>query len=245
MRLKYKIYRYYYNYFMRFIGNSFLGIRIKWNIALFFVGLEFHEQNLKTKKKFSHYLDPRMPLQKELQELIPQCEKKETIRILDLGAGPISKVGKICKGRKIELIPLDPLADKYCKLLKDNDIQPPVYPIVGYGDKLSKMFSKNTFDLIHMRNSLDHTKNPMVIIFEMLKVLKLNHYIYLNHYINEGENTNYYGLHLWNFLIKNKDFVIQNKNKKISYNVTQKLKKIAIVNTKPINNRLIVTIKKN
>ena len=245
MKLKYKFYKLLNKYILSNLGNSIFSIKLKWEIAIFMIGTEFHEFNLKNnKEQLSKYFDKNMLLQKDLAELLDDLNINNP-KILDVGAGPISKVGKVYNGNHIQLEPIDPLANKYKKILKDNNLIPPVFTKPGYGEYLSKLYNKNTFDLVHARNSLDYTKNPMAIINEMLTVVKQDHYIYLNHYLNEGENANYYGLHQWNFSVNNGDFIIKNKNNSININVNKELKHKAIVFTELNKNRIVVRIKKN
>lgn len=244
MKIKYKFYKILNKYIFPYTGNSLFLIKIKWKIALLTIGTEFHETNLEqNKEKLSQYFDKKMLLQNELATLLINS-KDEKIKILDVGAGPISKVGKLYNGKPIELVPIDPLALKYNKILSKNNLKPPVFTKYGYGEKLSILFKKDSFDLVHARNCLDHTKNPMQIIYEMLKVVKKDHYIYLNHYQNEGINANYYGLHQWNFTFKDNSFIIKNKDESININVNEKLKKMATTNTEIKNDRIIVKIKK-
>lgn len=244
MKFQYKLYKILNKYIFPYISNSLFVIKIKWKIALLTIGTEFHEINLKkNKEKLSQYFDTKMPLQNELAILLNNSKNK-TIKILDVGAGPVSKVGKVHNEKPIKLVAIDPLALKYKKILVKNNLRPPVLTKYGYGEKLSILYKNDNFDLIHARNCLDHTKNPMLIIFEMLKVVKRDHYIYLNHYQNEGINADYYGLHQWNFTLKDSNFFIKNKDESININVNEKLKNIATITTEIKEGRIIVKIKK-
>src|SRR5688572_20370692 len=59
--------------------------------------------------------NPNFELQPELRALIP-ARDGATVRILDVGAGPLTRVGKQWAARKIEITATDPLAEKYTAL---------------------------------------------------------------------------------------------------------------------------------
>lgn len=140
MKIQYKLYKILNKYIFSHIGNSLFLIKIKWKIALVTIGTEFQETNLKqNKEKLSQYFDEKMLLQNELVALLNNTESK-TIKILDVGAGPISKVGKLYNGKPIELVPIDPLALKYNKIIKKNNLKPPVFTKYGYGEKIEYSF---------------------------------------------------------------------------------------------------------
>jgi SAM-dependent methyltransferase len=189
-----------------------MGRQFKWSTALFLVGTEFHQQNLRRNKdKLATHFDPNRPLQPELAELLCLSDNGTAPKVLDVGAGPVSKVGKVFKGGSIELVAVDPVATQYNRILDDIGLKPPVRTQVGYGEKLSSHFQLNSFDLIHARNSIDHCKDPLVVINECIKLLKPGAFLYLNHYLNEGKAANYYGLHQWNFSCTDGKFYISSE----------------------------------
>ena len=80
--------------------------------------------------------------------------------------------------------------------------------IPGEGEKLSEQFPAGHFDLAYASNSLDHSRDPMLVIEQMLTVVKREHFVYLWHFANVGETEGYAGLHQWNFDIHNGDFMV-------------------------------------
>lgn len=246
-KLKPKLYRFIYKYLNPILPNNFLGVGLKWRVALTLIGTEFHEVNLlKNKGKLAKHFSPTSALQIELCNLLDKSFIKGRPRILDVGAGPISKVGKIYDGNKVELVAIDPVAVRYAKILNNLNLKPIVSTQPGYGEKLTKQFLLNSFDLIHARNCIDHTKNPILVITEALAVLKPGGYFYLNHYINEGEAADYYGLHQWNFFEENNMFYVSNRKNKTKICIDSTLKSVAIVESlQIIKDRIIVIIKKH
>src|SRR5688500_19459697 len=58
----------------------------------------------------------------------------EEISILDVGAGPITKLGFRFPGKKLTIVPVDPRADAYDGLLRDAALDPPVRTIRDAGE---------------------------------------------------------------------------------------------------------------
>src|SRR5688572_27191185 len=57
-------------------------------------------------------------------DLLPPQDKP--LRILDVGAGPVTNLGRIYKGRRLSIVAVDCLADRYNEILEMFDIQPEV-----------------------------------------------------------------------------------------------------------------------
>jgi ubiquinone/menaquinone biosynthesis C-methylase UbiE len=178
------------------------------------------------KKDYASRLDPDQLLQDHIIAALDAPEGTE-VSILDVGAGPLTLIGKIWKGRAVNITAVDPLAHQYLEIIKKHNIKPLVTTQFGEVEKLSKLFPVNTFDLVHIQNALDHCYDPMLGITEMVKVAKVNAYTLLGHFVNEGEREKYVGFHQWNFCGENNNFIIWNKSKRI--NVNDQLKGIADV----------------
>ena len=238
------LYRFFFVAIAPYLPNSNFGQYIKWKLALILVGDEFHQQNLlHNREKLARHFAHDTPLQSDLAELLP-CYNGVDLKVLDIGAGPVSKVGKIHNGHAIKLVPIDPMANQYRKILMKLNLQPKYWTCYGEGEKLSEQFEESSFDLIHARNSIDHSLNPMKVIEEAISVLKPNHYFYLNHYQNEGKAAEYYGLHQWNFDIEDGNFVIRNRfGEQVNVNKTLS-GKAQICQIRQVEQRLVVVIKK-
>lgn len=242
--LRKTLYRWFFVAISPYLPNTDAGQFIKWKLALLLVGDEFHHHNLlNNRDKLAPHFAHDTPLQQELAELIP-CDNKTNVKVLDIGAGPVSKVGKIHNGYAIELVPIDPMADKYRNILTALNLQPKYWTRNGEGERLSQQFEQNSFDLIHARNSIDHCLNPIKVIEEAITVLKPKHYFYLNHYRNEGKAAKYYGLHQWNFDVVDGDFIITNRfGEQINVNNTFAGKALVHL-IRQTTERLVVVIQK-
>ena len=227
-----------------FLNYSWFSIKVKWLIGLRLVEPFYFDDFLTRKKdKYLDRLNPNKRIEDCLKDLLINSPG-DRIKILDIGAGPITKVGYKLDNKVVELHPIDPLAKVYNRILNNKNIHPPVKTIFGNVEKLSKQFGENEFDLIHASNSIDHTANPVKAIKEMHYVLKPYHYLYLNHFINEGEKNNYYGLHQWNFYYKNDSLFICNKTKDIEVNISEEFKSKFSVEVTIIKRKIIAKFKK-
>lgn len=208
--------------------------------------IDFWDKYLKTgglewQEGFQTRLDPLTPLEPHIEQLLPLGE----VSVLDVGAGPLTYLGKISEGRRIQMTAVDPLAATYDKLLAKYDVMPPLRTVYGKAENLTALFQKNQFDLVHARNCLDHSFNPMRAFEQMLKVVKVGGFAIALHEINEGENEGYAGLHQWNFFTLDGDFLIGNRQGK-TINVSAELKNQAEVqcDTAFLSGWLIVKMKK-
>ena len=140
------------------------------------------------------------PMREIRQDFIDYFPKDSlTVRILDCGAGPLTVLGNQARGYDVEIIPADPLAPIYDKLLKRHGLTP--YPRTQYCpiEMIDRCFAQDYFDISHIQNALDHSENPLLGIINMLMVTRPGGLVYLWHERNEAENEKYVGFHQWNF----------------------------------------------
>jgi SAM-dependent methyltransferase len=139
-------------------------------------------------------------------------------RILDVGAGPVSTLGKYFLGESVDLIAIDPLASMYNDLLNEFELTAETPTILGFAEDLTTQFSPQSFDVIHCSNALDHSLDPLRALEEMLVICKEQGVVILNHSVNEAEKAGYQGLHQWNFDVFNGHFIIWNKHQRVDVN---------------------------
>ena len=116
--------------------------------------------------EYQRRMDPQLDLQEDLKGLM-QAPPGAVVRILDVGAGPLTNVGKRWEGRTVELVPVDPLASEYKAILMRLKLRPPVLTEPADGENLVEKFEKNSFDLVCAYNSLDHSQDPLKAIQQM------------------------------------------------------------------------------
>ena len=63
-------------------------------------------------------------------------------------------------GKTLTIVPVDPLADEYDRLLSDAGLNPPIRTVRVAGEELLEHFGSRRFDLAYASNSLDHSADP-------------------------------------------------------------------------------------
>ncbi|MDE5848791.1 MAG: hypothetical protein K2H38_01450 [Muribaculaceae bacterium] len=139
---------------------------------------------------------------------------KENPIIADVGCALSYMFSDIIGGKKHEVTYLDPLAPHYNRILDDYSLP---YPRItfGMGETLSLHFQKDSVSLFHIRNALDHSVRPMMVIWQALMCLHEGGVLYLNHKPNEAEHEAYLGFHQYNVDCQNGRLVIWNKEERI------------------------------
>lgn len=184
----------------------------------------------RSESEFCFRVDPSAHLQSEIGTLLDQMHVNEA-SILDIGAGPLTSLGKFWKGKRQRIVAIDPLALCYDEILKEHSICPPVRTIPGSAERLKPVFENESFDLIYAENSLDHTRDPIAALEDSFAILRPGGVIYLAHWINEGEREDYSGFHQWNFCSANGSFFIANENAG-EVNITELFSGLAEIRTK-------------
>jgi len=132
------------------------------------------------------------------------------ISILDVGAGPVTWLGFRYPGKTLTIVPVDPLADDYERLLHEAGLDPPIRTMRVAGEELLEHFGARHFDIAYATNSLDHSADPFTIISNMVAVVREAGVVILRHKRNEGESARYGGLHQWNFDAVNGSLLVWN-----------------------------------
>jgi len=150
---------------------------------------------------FRARLDPNTELQPEIRALLPG-----RARILDVGAGPFTIIGKRWPGRQVFIKAIDPLAVVYSGQLARHGIMPPVWTEMGEGERLAGEYERDSFDLAYSRNALDHSHDPVTAIRGMLHVAPI---VLLSHAVREATTQQHQGLHQWDFFVEEHRFLVE------------------------------------
>lgn len=178
---------------------------------------------------YAERMDPALPLQEYLAEVVTVPQGRR-LRILDVGAGPLTYVGKRSERWQVEIVAVDPLAPGYDLLLAKHGIVPPVRTQQGSAEHLRRLFAPNSFELVSARNSIDHGLDPLRSIRQMLAVVKPGCPVFLHHHMNEAVNQQFAGLHQWNLGAEHGDFILSSPTRRI--NVNHAFRGLATVHTR-------------
>lgn len=211
----------------------------EWQEELLFWEAWLKSEGMDHPEYFQFGLDPKSALQDEFKELLDPHQ--HTFSILDVGSGPLTRVGKIWQGHDILLYLVDPLADEYMELIQSLHITAPIKLIKGFAGQLGTMFGLHFFDLAVASNSLDHSAAPMLAIEQMLLVTKPLHFVRLSHRVNEGLRNNYNGLHQWDFDFVDDSFVIKDRHGTL-INVNQSLVNGRVIECNYSNDRAWINV---
>jgi SAM-dependent methyltransferase len=156
---------------------------------------------------FQDRFDPSRPLPTHLAGYVDRVGK-DHVDILDVGAGPLTKLGGTHPACELTITPTDLLAEEYDRLLDELGIVPPIRTLYADAQALGERFGQNRFDVVHGQNCIDHTADPFRAIEEMMGVCKPGGFVVLYHVENEGRSHRYTRLHQWDFRCEDGQFVI-------------------------------------
>lgn len=140
--------------------------------------------------------DPTLPLQRELWPYIETCPRPE-VAILDVGAGPLTKLGKTHPTKTLHITAVDVLAPQYDALLAEAGVTPLVRTLYADAEQLAAHFPPASFDLVYAQNTLDHMVHPLRALDAMAACVRPGGWLVLRHEENEGKTRNYQDLHGW------------------------------------------------
>jgi ubiquinone/menaquinone biosynthesis C-methylase UbiE len=131
---------------------------------------------------------------------------------LDVGSGPVSILSRLNTiYTNLVISAADPLATEYYTLSKSfTDFFDITIPQQVEAEELSNFYGNEMFDIVHIRNALDHTIDPVKSLFEMNKVLKKNGFLIIHGFENEAICENWQGMHQWNLSLEKNMLLISN-----------------------------------
>lgn len=151
-----------------------------------------------------------------LEKCLKGMGKKTKIKFLDVGSGPFSRCGCISDKYNLSVDAVDPLAEIYNILKEKCNLNNGINIKTGFVELLDKIYEPESYDIVHMSNSLDHSFDAVFGIYQLLNLCKIGGKVILRHAENEAERSEYGGLHQWNLSVHNKEnsFVIWRGNER-------------------------------
>jgi SAM-dependent methyltransferase len=199
-----------------------------WDYEVGFWRNWFQTKGLQWPDEYKARLDPARPLQAIVGSRLPVGTHRidvgaivgsrlpvGTHRILDVGAGPLTVLGKQWHGQPVHIVAVDPLAEAYDQLLADAHITPLVRTQQAFVETLGETFPANSFDIVHMMNALDHSRDPLTGILQMLGVVRPRGYVILSHATREATREHHTGMHQWDLFIEQDHFFLEGEGQRL------------------------------
>jgi len=167
------------------------------------------------KPTYSHErVDPTRPFQQEIVDTITAhyggADKVPVyLKVLDVGAGPATTLGKIWPGHVLQTRACDADAYRYATVWKKIERQPLIATEFCRFEEVHKDLEGSSFDVIFQMNAVDHAYNLPRAIQSMLQLLKPGGLMIWFNMRNEGLRQNYWALHQWDLDKDGDDFVIR------------------------------------
>ena len=181
------------------------------------------------------------PLADEVADVASSIPRN-TITIVDVMSPPITSVGTRMDGKVLRVVPISPYANEFNLALQQAGIKPPVPVVKIDPENLVLGFGPRSVDILHCREAIEYTKNPVVVIMEMLNVMKDDGAIFLSHQVNKASEENFATLAQWNCVEKGGQFIIWNSWYK--FNITRMLAGVYDVEAKSYFDFVEVVIRK-
>ncbi|CAN5676712.1 hypothetical protein BH23GEM11_BH23GEM11_07170 [soil metagenome] len=178
-------------------------------------------RGLEWPQDYTDRFDPHRPLAEHLAGYVDRLAA-DHVHILDVGAGPLTKLGGTHPSCRLTITPTDLLAEEYDRLLDELGIEPPIRTVYADAQALGERFGQTRFDVVHGQNCIDHTSDPLRAIDEMMGVCRPGGFVVLLHCENEGRSHRYTRLHQWDFRCKDGAFVIGDRDGRET-NVTERV----------------------
>jgi SAM-dependent methyltransferase len=167
-------------------------------------GEHFHDN-------FLARLDPEARLTPLVDEAVSDAHARgrAPVRILEVGCGPLSGMGKRAScGATLDVFYADPLGHHYLAAMHAAGVTPTHGFFSVAGECLVEHFGSNSFDVAYATNALDHTANPLIVLWNMLTVVRPNGRVILEHNWREGQHAGYTDLHQWDLWCEGGEFFI-------------------------------------
>jgi len=126
-----------------------------------------------------------------IDELVELVGDKKEVKIADIGSGPFCKIGQFLDGVKVEVYASD---HQDFKDFWEKFNAVPFFKIEQQNME-ALTYSNNFFDIVYSLNALDHTKNALSAVTEMIRVCKPGGWVYIECYLDQL-STGY--KHYWN-----------------------------------------------
>ena len=147
-------------------------------------------------------------------------------KVLDVGSGVVS----ILHGTVKDLDAADPLAEDY-KQIFDYEAHRLIPPLAFAGEEVGAVFPES-YDVVHMRNAIDHSVNPHAVFKNLIDATKPGGYVIIQGFENEAIFENYEGFHQWNITQEGTYILAARKNERPKQMIDERVKSYSIYKNK-------------
>ena len=172
--------------------------------------LWIEKEGLDWPEDFIFRCSPTSELQDYVKAQLTDKKPGAKVRLLDVGAGALTGLGKLWSGREVEIDAVDVLADTFAADLSSCGIIPSVPTVFGEMEELSRLFNRDTFDFIYVCSSLHCSYSPLKALNEMIKVVKPGGSIMFSQVQNEGRRRGYSGIYQWDIVLEDGNLMLGN-----------------------------------
>ena len=116
-------------------------------------------------------------------------------KVLDFGAGVASSLLYLQRRGLAHLTAVDALGGEFQQLHALHGLEIPVPSQRGIGEFLDEQFAPESFDLVHVRNALDHTQSPALVWLNLFHLVRVDGVLCHSHAIREATAEHWHQLH--------------------------------------------------
>lgn len=127
-----------------------------------------------------------------LNFILQQRSDNPLLKVIDLGSGVASILRNTVPGS--QLVSCDPLANYYSQIF-DYEANGIVKPLPYRTEDLPYA---EEFDIVHIRNALDHSQDPLLAYKKMVEACKVGGYVIVSGFEDEGTAEGWSGFHQYN-----------------------------------------------
>lgn len=141
------------------------------------------------------------------EKMIDILTNRPSQLVLDIGSGPLSALGSVQDmGLDHQLIAIDPLANAYKEILKENNLQPNCLLLESEGENLQRLeIFREQGDIVWMCNAMDHSRDPHGVWENLKMMVKPGGYLFFVTHVKEADRGNFQGMHKVNLWWENED----------------------------------------
>ena len=155
--------------------------------------------------EFRALCDPRRDVDPSVAQLLGEIGGN---RVLEIGAGPLSRVGYVMDGEPVRLTSIDSMALYHQRLLDHHGFVAPQRSVQMDPERLRQGMPDQVFDLVVLREALHRCWNPAQALGCAFDMLRPGGRLLISGQENIGATTGYFAFHQWNLTAEDDDLIV-------------------------------------